>query len=335
MTKIVPIDIGFLYTKSLVNNERKLMKSVVGDGFNLQFQSLSMGTSDKDQIIVEMDNKQLFVSDQAIDQSESIYHSLQPNRFDSMATKALMHVAFSHLGSGNHKAYVVSGLPVSHFTKFKDEIKSLMVSDHHIRVDLNGEKIFSAVDVLDGRFIPQPFGVYINEILNWEGKVINPSILEETWAVWDIGFGTTDVYVMKGLTPVERQTFSTETAMNHAYGIISNKILSTFDTLLKLHEIEPVVMSGKFFKNGKVYDMRTVINNAFESTAMELISEISHRWRGSWRIDHILLAGGGAIHLNKFILPSFPNMELVQDSQWAVINGYAKWGVKTWGVQNG
>lgn len=339
--KLCAIDLGFLYTKAIINHKPIIIKSVVGDSKPLNFKDLDMGLEkeEKDHISSKVDGMEYFVSDLAIDQSDTVLHSLKANRFDSNATKILLSTVFGlGLGQGGHFTYIVSGLPVSHYAKFKDDIKTLFMGEgqaHHQFSVRDGEVVLrGTVKTLEGRFIPQPFGALLDRVLSDKGDIEDKDLAKKTVAVIDPGFGTTDVYVTKALSPVEKLTFSTQTAMNHAYRIIANKIEENFNVTLPLHQIELVVRKGEFRKSGKSYDMKPVIQWALSATAEQLVSEIFNKWKTIHEIDHIILAGGGGIALSPFIMKEFDNISLNPDSQWSIVRGYEKWGKRTWKVVN-
>jgi hypothetical protein len=112
--------------------------------------------------------------------------------------------------------------------------------------------------------------------------------------------------------------------------MISNKIQETFGIMLPLYSIEEVVTKGEFSKHGKTYNMVPVIQWAFKATADQLVAEVLNKWNTLYEIDCIILGGGGAIRLGEYITPEFENIHVAEDSQWAVANGYWKWGKRTW-----
>jgi len=331
--KISAIDLGFLYTKAIINGKQVIMKSVVGNSKPQRFSDLNIGIKEGDHLQSRVGTEDYFVSDLAIDQSDVVLHSLKDDRFDSKATEVLVKTAFAlGFGSDCPDTHIVSGLPVSHYATYKDNITKLFVDKaHNFEVHDDGKLIRGFANVKQGKFIPQPFGALLDRVLDDVGGIEDKALAGKTVAVIDPGFGTTDVYVADALSPVERLTFSTKTAMNHSYNLIANKIEETFEVLLPLHAIEKIVRKGQFRKNGMIHDMRPVIEWAYQATAQQLVAEVTNKWKTIHEIDHILLAGGGGIALSKYILPEFPNIELLNDSQWAVVRGYYKWGVRSFG----
>lgn len=340
------IDLGFLYTKSIVNGKKHIMKSVVGHGKQLRFRDLDMGNKDKDDIIfyAEPDasgkKPTSFVSDLAIDQSDVILHSLQDKRFDSAVTDVLARTALAKgFGHGSFETKVVSGLPVSHYAMYKEDITKMFLGTtktgkvHPYEVEFDRQRsIKGEVFTDEGKFIPQPFGALLDFLLDDNGNFRDKSIASKTIAVIDPGFGTTDVYVVDGMSPVEKHTFSIKVAMNYAYQIIANRIEEDLGKTIPLYEVEGIVRTGEFRKGGKRLDMKPLIKYAFDATSDKMMSDILNKWKdGIHDIEMILVAGGGGANLFKGIQEHVENVQLLPDPQWAVVNGYYKWGVRTYG----
>lgn len=325
---LVSLDLGFLFVKAIVDGSPIRCKSVVGNGKNLRFEDMRISSmSCEDRLSVVMDGNNYFVSDLAIKQSDSVSNSLNPNRFNSKAVKALYQTVLGlGLGSGTHEVYVVSGLPVSHYSKFKSELREMIlsVSDYHVRND--AVQIGGSLNVVGCKFIPQPFGIYLDHVLDSRGIIEKKQFASGTVGVIDIGFGTTDIYVVNALEPVESLTFSTDTAMSHAYSLISDRLEEMYGTCLPLYKIESVVDSGFFELKGVRHDFSKIISWAFELTANQLLSEISNKWKRSWEIDNILIGGGGGFRLYDYLRLEIPSCQLVSDPQFSVARGYEKWG---------
>ncbi|WJJ55372.1 hypothetical protein QB910_000128 [Dabrowskivirus KKP3916] len=346
MKSLVSIDLGFSFCKAIINGKAYIIKSVVGDSKQLRFEDLRMSRSEGDHIITDMRGRKYFVSDLAVTQSKVQQHSLKANRFDSTATKVLLHTLFGMgLGSGEFEGYAVSGLPVSHYTEFKDDIRKLFqgtpvngktsssIMKHSYSVYANGEDLQGDFTCLDSRYIPQPFGALLDVMLddngNWKRKELGNKMV----AVIDIGFGTSDIYVTDSLEASDGMSFSSPVAMNTVYALIAQEIEERGggDFSLALHRIEENVRKGSISIRGKEFDLKPVIKYAHETVAAQLIGEIHNKWNNEeWRIDNVFIAGGGGRALHKYIEPEFANTELIEDSQWAVVRGYNKWGKRTW-----
>lgn len=339
LNNIVAIDLGFLYTKAIINGRRIIMKSVVGNSKEQRFKDLDVGiNTGRDDIISRIDEEEYFISDLAVNQSDTVYHSLREDRFNGFAVDALVKTSLGlGLGDGEDKSgKVVSGLPVSHYNRYKKDIEELFLGEenknHYYDVSDSDISYSGNILLLEGKFIPQPFGALVSKLLDSDGDVTDLSIAKQRIAVIDPGFGTTDVYVADSLASVEKMTFSTPVAMNRAYGLISDKIEEKFSVTLPLYRLESIVHTKEFKKNGKTYDMTSIINWAFQMTSNEILSVIENKWKNDLHtVDLILLAGGGGSALAQYLLPEFSNIELLEDSQWSVVEGYYRWAVRQYG----
>lgn len=334
------IDLGFMYTKAIIDGKRFMIKSIVGNSKELQFKGLNLGiTTENDNLECELNGKKYFVSDLAILQSDEVKHSLKKNRFNSEAVSVLVSTIF---GMGLGKAYpsiytnIVSGLPVSHYTDFKDDIAKLfMEKNHPFNVSINNkDAVTGTVYSQEGKFLPQPFGAVMDVLLDDNGNMQNNELTDKTLAVIDIGFGTTDIYVINSMSPIQKLTFSTETAMSHVYNLISRRIKENWGRILPYHEIESIVQKGVYSRNGKQYNMLNIVKESYSTIATELINEIMQEWGNTEEIDQILLSGGGGIALESYLKEEFDNLSIIPDTQWAVVNGYYKFGMSKWGEQN-
>ena len=310
---ILGVDLGFMYTKAIAGDSFKI-KSVVGGQRSLAFNKMTLSGANKP-VSVKVDGDMFFVSDLALQQSESIYYSLKPDRFSSITTKVLLHAILSMAYPNRETTVrVVSGLPVSHYELYREQLKQLVLGEHRIEVYHGTDRLSSLITVPHGKFLPQPIGTLFNKVLDDQGGIKEGKLINRVIGVIDIGFGTTDMLVTESLTPVERLTFSTNTAVNHICRLISSK----------LHEQFGVVQKGKS------HDITNVIKWALVSTAEQLLGEIQVKWVNDWEIDHVVFTGGGSILLYPIMSPNFHSHELMGDSQWSNVRGYIKWGKRSW-----
>lgn len=329
-------DLGFLYVKSIMNQLPVKMKSVVGEGKKLQFRDMNIHDQCEDDYSCILDSKEYFVSDLAIKQSDSVIHSLKPDRFDSDSARVLLNCALG-LGYRGQSAATrfVTGLPVTHYTNYKEDLHALLMEEHSYDICIDGKETYKGViNPIDTLIVPQPFGAAMDLLLDDTGKIIDKKLASKTIAIIDIGFGTSDIYVMEALDTIERMTFSSNTAVNHSYSLIADRLQDKFEVLYPLYKIEGVVKSGKIRKYGKSYSMAKTTNWALNSSAKQLVSEIYNKWRTSQDIDQIYVTGGGGAAMFEYLEPEFPNISLLPNSQWSVANGCGKWGIRNYGRGN-
>jgi plasmid segregation protein ParM len=331
------VDLGFMYTKAIINGKRFIIKSVVGDSKSQKFGDLdTYMKAGEDNIQVRIGSENYFVSDLAINQSDIIHHSLKGDRFNSEATEIILKGLLGASQLVGNNEIIISGLPVSHYTKFKSNIHKLFLDNngktHNYDAMVDNKPSKGYVKFSKGKFVPQPYGVLLDKLLDEKGQIKDKILANKTIAVIDIGFGTTDIYVAEALRPIDKLSFSLPRAMNTAYRLIGDKIEEKFGVSLQLHVLEKIAREGVLKSQGKLHPVDKLVEWAYQNLAKQLATEISNKWGTSlFDIDEIVLAGGGGIALNKWVIPEFDNIELLEDSQWAVVNGYSKWGIRQFG----
>jgi hypothetical protein len=180
--KISAIDLGFLYTKAIVDGKRIIMKSVVGNKKPQRFSDLNMGLkNDTDDLQCRVGTEEYFVSDLAIDQSDTILHSLKDDRFSDEATEVLIKTALAlGFNSDSVETAVVSGLPASHYATYKSNISNLFLNKTHNYQVLDTENLLRVLLKLwMGSLYHSHLGLYwigfwmameISGIRNWQEK---------------------------------------------------------------------------------------------------------------------------------------------------------------------
>lgn len=325
-TKLLSVDLGFSNTKWCSSNDMGKYKSTVGHGRELSLQNLCINNCENDHIQCTINDNKYFVSDLAIRECDTLINSLQDNRFDLESTRALLHVALAQsLGSGVHNVSIVSGLPVTHYSKFKDSLTELIEDKHYIDTRLNGNIVRGTVTIDKSLIIPQPFGALTYELLDEQGSIFNKSLVTGVVAVIDIGFGTTDVYVVENLQPIERYSFSSKTAISTLYGYVKSNIKFTGN----IYSLQGVIESKVYKQGNKKYSIQDIISWASGVTAEALVSEISNCWKDLY-VDTVIISGGGSHMLGSYLLPHFNNPVLSNNGQMSVAVGYYKWGKFSW-----
>lgn len=355
--RLSTIDLGFLYTQWTVGDRKGMMKSLAGNYKPLNFADLDMRVEDdaiedakectqeeletvpKDRIISELDGNPFFLSDLAIDQSDSVFHSLKDKRFEADVIRLLVNTSYGiGFGAGFHETYTVSGLPVDHYKEFKPDITQLFMGKngdgitHSFKVQYRDERgkdisVLGSVRTKGAIILPQPFGGAMGVILDEKGGIAKPELAKARVLTIDPGFGTTDMYATDSMTPVEKYMFSTKTAMNSVYKLVGDKLREQFSLTLPLYKVERYVRDGKIIHKGKMYNLRSVIRWAYGVIAEQLVSEIVNKVDLN-EIDHIIIVGGGGIALGPYLKKHLDNV--VMGNQWSVTEGYRRWGLRKW-----
>lgn len=335
---VTSVDLGYMYTKGIINGKPIMIKSVVGVGKDRKLKEFNKSVTDS----FALDNKHddieyrdaqgvHFVSDLAITQSRIVKHSLTSDRFDSEVTKVLLGTILGlGMNSGAKETNFVSGLPVSHFDQYKEAIKSLFLdTKYEYSIESSGVRMNGSVKGRKGLFVPQPFGALMDRILDDKGEIADTNLAKSRVAVVDIGFGTTDIYVCEVFNNIEHLTTSFSVAMNSVNQVVSDSILDHTGVNFPLYKAEHIVQSRVLKSGTKVYDMSPTIDWAYENVAYDITNRLHNFWKDEIKfLDKIIFAGGGGASLYPHMKDHFPNTELSESGQFAVARGYNKWGIR-------
>lgn len=236
-------------------------------------------------------------------------------------------LAISQLIDHGDRVLAVTGVPGNHYKNEQvyQAIKNALTGVH--TVVINGEtRTFEIVDV---KIILQPMGTLYSLIINEDGTYTdNGQDIEEARKkiVIDIGFGSTDVAVLDGMTLL--RVFTVDISMVDAYKRILRKLELT--NKMEPLEIEQALRKGSVVRHGGItYDATKAKEEAFEITAQQIISRVKNR-ESLEDFDYVIFTGGGVEALYqplKSHLIGVPNAVKVGDAQQANGEGYYLYGL--------
>lgn len=205
------------------------------------------------------------------------------------------------------EAEVIAGLPVSYYSKQKDEFKEKLLSYGQKRIKI-GNHHYQDVRITKVDIFPQSAGVVFLKAKDLKN--------DDTFVI-DIGGGTVDCSYFKGLKMVDKATYPK--GMLSLYGMLAQKINTDYETNFDKLEIDEKLQKGYInTPNGKV-DIKQQYDDDITAHVNSIANDIKNDFKTVYNMDHILVIGGGGIRLydklkNKNI---FPTAELVDDAQFS------------------
>lgn len=323
--KNIGIDLGYGYVKVTDGQTAYLFPSTVGIGQKIRFKSL-LTTFQKptENLAITVDNKKYFVGQLAIKQSEVVTRSLGRNRIEDTSTKVLLLAALSLFADKDDQSFnVITGLPVDYYSNFRDDWTELMLGMHAVKIDTGQQEKNKIIKIEKLQIIPQPFGTLYDKILNNEGEIRDESYNDLKIGIVDIGFKTSDFAVADSLEFIDKLSSSSEIAMSTAFNFLTERFREKYFINKESYELDRVVETGILRVAGEAVDVEEHINEAFSIVANKIATEINNIW-DKRELDKIILTGGGGEAIAKFLLPKFPNMELIKGAQFANVRGYQK-----------
>lgn len=332
------IDIGFGFTKITNGRESLLFKSVIGEAADIQFrEQLLNATTIEPNLQLEIDGHNIFVGEMAERQSKGRAFTLDQNQMISKFAKTLALTALSQMVERNVPVKLITGLPVSYYRKYKDELGAQLTGRHTIKVaDAAGNLQETVISVDNVRVVPQPFGSVFDLIFNDIGKASERRFLQEKIGVIDIGFRTADYTVCDKTRYSERGSQTTDSGIAKAFSIIAAVLQEKSGVNIELYRLYGAVNRGSIKIRGKLYDIKPMVQHAFTQLASAVAAEAERLWADDWDIDVIVVTGGGGAvlypHLQPLLSGELLAIDTTKDARLNNVRGYWKYGVHLWGT---
>ena len=335
--RILGADIGFGYTKATDGRQFQAFKSLVGDATPIQFTEALLPQPSLPPRHFEIGDDAVFLGEFAEQQSRGRHFTLEPAQFIGKQAKTLALAALWPYAAHGDPVRLVTGLPISFFRKYKDQLTTMLQGRHPVTsVGLNGEREEKTIYIEKVRVIPQPFGSLFNLMLNDIGKPAQPRFMTEKVGVIDVGFRTTDFTISDKTRYSERGSLSTDSGVSAAYTAIANLLHEKSGVQVEIYRLYESVTRGSIKIRGQRYDLSGLVKQAYGQLAQRIAAEANRLWAEEWDIDAIVLTGGGGSALAPYLTPLLQGEVLAipadEDSRMNNVRGYWKYGVNIWGT---
>ena len=252
---------------------------------------------------------------------------------DGPELRALFYTTMHHLLDGEEKSdvRVMVGLPVEVMQDQKlakatrRALRKWMIGTHSYSV--NGQKrelVVSRVQVM-----PQPAGSYFSWGMNEDGRWSKGAdTLQDMIAVCDIGFNTSDLFVLEAGQIVARYTAGQTAGIRRAAEQIIRIIRQDSGVTLSLHEADAFLHQTNpslSTANGLI-DLAPIVDQARQSVAASVLQFTERQWGNAKRFRHVLFTGGGSQILAGSLGRAYPHGYVLSNAVVANATGLAKYG---------
>jgi plasmid segregation protein ParM len=123
--------------------------------------------------------------------------------------------------------------------------------------------------------------------------------------------------------------------MSKCFSIIAKKLREECGGLnIELYRMYKAIQKGLIKIRGKEYDISKFRDLAFTEAARTIASDMDRMWTDDWDMDAIMITGGGAMELTKFLQPLITGnvipIERNTDLRLNNVEGYLKYGRFLW-----
>lgn len=333
---VAGIDIGFGFTKASNGREPLLFKSVLGEAADIQFR-LPIKKSDAGPCMhVQMDDQAYFVGDFAEQHSDTRQFTLDQERLLTEFCKVLTLTAMGNLFNGYAIVNIVTGLPVGFYREYNQRLATMLKGNHEITFQKSdGTSDLKRININKLRIIPQPLGSVFNLLMNEYGKITDRELAKQKIGVIDIGFRTTDFCMFQGLQYVQRGSSTSDIGIAESFGVIAKKLREESNVNIELYRLYNAIESGIIKIRGHEYNISKLRDSVFKHSASLIAADVARLWADDWDIDLIIISGGGAAVLAKFLQPLITGnvmpVESKMDPRLNNVQGYLKYARYLWG----
>lgn len=334
--KAIGIDGGYGYMKAVASQNKIIFQNVAARGIERTIErsirdinpSRSNQLKELD-VLVEAEGRKsqhYFFGDLAFDGLEPSY-IWDKDKVNAERSRAAMLTAMA-LASKEQEIcyYVMTGLPLTHLPKLKDEYETSLLGTSNITFlggPLSGQK--KTIHIEKVRPTAQGYGIFLNEILDMNGNPQNKTLIKGQVGVIDVGMHTVNLTFIRNGEPKDLGSDTMEIGMNHAHQAIRQHIIEN-DGYVTIEEVESIYPSGVFESlNDKTINFEQVKQASLEDLANSVTQTVTRLWNLS-AMKKIIIGGGGGEAV--FDLLPFPQKKLAANSQFSNAFGFYKGAVR-------
>jgi plasmid segregation protein ParM len=312
--KAIGLDVGHSAVKVAFSRgaaqDSALIPTAVVPAFSL-YDEAAAKRADRD--TVQVDGRHYFVGDTAISQGGM---RTTPGLHEDWVQTA-QHDALLLAGKrraveqgADEDALIVLGLPASLYARQRDALR-----------ERASRLLGSEVMVMS-----QPFGPFSQHMIDERGVLRSAHALEnESWAVIEVGYFTTDfTLIRKGLW-IEDKTSSCGGVSRATERL--RKGLSVAGTSATLMECEEILRTRKMRDFGETVDMERQVETALTPLVAEIMDTADSLFAADARgLDGIILTGGGCDYVLDAIRQRWPKVVKPSNARFSVAEGMRRQG---------
>lgn len=317
----IGLDVGFGYTKAMVDNKAILFPSVISPPVEIGFRSWWEDRSDRiNHLEVTVDGKTYFVGNLALNQGRFAYATLDRIRTQTKEYRLLFVAAMAQFVEFPEEEFsVVTGLPVDDFED-RDAIEGTFSGRFDLTVA--GRQVSFVIRNLT--VIPQPCGAFMDLLFPGTQGNLNEEYAQGLVGIVDIGYKTTDFVLMQSGEYAQKLSGSLKHGVSTIYQAAISRFSAAYRGNWDLRSVEEALSYGVISRLGE----RTAINPAlldaeFAGLAGQITSWIRQRWSDEG-LHRIICTGGGSLMLEPYLAKALPGITFMEDPQQANVRGFFK-----------
>lgn len=315
-TQNIGVDVGYGNTKAAYNGQTALFPSITGPAVRIGYRS-DLSRNGHDDMVMEHAGERLFIGDLARRQSPSPRSPLGRER-DMAFVQQLALAAIYAGGVRTGDVNLVTGLPVAWYEDHA-ALAAALQGEHTYTI--NDEPV--QITIPAPHVIPQPFGTLYGQMIH-DARVTDPhGYAHAIVAIVDIGDGTTDFVVSKGLEYIQPLSGSIDVAAAQIYEHVRRALQTEHSATYTRREVEVLIHSRQTLRiAGQDVDLAPLITAALDAVASRITDWMGEHWGNARQFEHLLVTGGGANLLAADVRHAYPFATRVDGPQMANVCGF-------------
>lgn len=315
----VAVDVGSGMTKYTDGVRRAMIPSVIG-GFSENHRGFMA-----DPQVLEVRSSRLVRNGRYVfgKQAEALVSpaqrapTLSSDWSGSDAWGALLLVALAEMlpGGFSGRVDVATGVPQALYSARRDDIAARVNGSHQFQ--LGGSQYDFE---LQAHVLPQAAAAVLADD--------DLEVVVGARGVVDPGTFTTGMAVVFRANPDEEfavqywRCGGIEVGVSRIVGILSEEISRRFGGKMDDALLHTALQTRRLSIRGEIIDVSELVDYAVSTVSAQIVEAVSKLWpNGALDLSSINLVGGGASLLEKAMLQAFAQTRVVQEPQWAVVNG--------------
>ena len=337
---IMGLDVGYGNTKAVYSNEsgvehNLILPSVAHEILDLDHYKDMAATGKTDQVLIEAEGRHFVVGPSASVFGRTLHDNyiLTP-QYRALVAGAL-HTAFAEIGDATDTLEaVVVGLPVYSYSRLKDALREQMLKPFVVPTPPALRARFGAaitVSVRAVRVMPQPVGA----VTDWRSRLTAPIGAQDIVTVCDPGYKTFDWFSMRGSVVVPELSGAFDGGVSELLKDVSVAITREHpNALLDIQTIEEGLERKSLTLVGigriEFEPFRPIIGKGARVIVRRMADMLQRaQQEKKSRIDHLVLAGGGATYFEASVREVFADFPLTVLPRAVLSNARGFWLMAT------
>lgn len=315
----VGVDVGFYYTKARSGDRQISIPSFVT---KVVHSRLSLNGHDR--IEIESESGHFLVGDEALRVGQGARQETA-QWVGSPEWLTLFYASLSELTTATRfNVDLVIGLPLADYERDKRIVREVLAGNHSFK---RNDRAAQRCEVSNVWVVPQAWGALFDLLLDDNGRIIHQEMVQNRYAVLDIGGHTVNYLAVDGLTDIPDESRGTERGAWTVVRAVRDFLDLNYPGLsrLKDHQIMDGIITSVLYDGNDPVDLSPITRPIINSIGQEIVETARLYWGATAStFRQVLIIGGGAYIWQDHIVKAFKHAIVLPEPEMVNARGFAK-----------